>query len=96
MENNLPEVFINNRESKVNNNSSLFYSKEDKISNNIQNNNIIAKIDKIFSSSNFIYSSDVIINNVRKVKIISKNKYNLLTIDNELIKISDILDIREI
>ena len=55
------------------------------------------KINKIFGSSRYVYKADVDITlkdgKVSK-RIIGRNKNELITMDNELIKISDIIDIK--
>ena len=60
--------------------------------------NITQNINKIFGSSRYVYKADVQIkykdgNTVDK-KIIGRNKNELITMDNELIKISLIDDIK--
>lgn len=96
----LPKVFQNEINKKINNNSSYFVGNEIKqniIYNTNNTNEINKKINDIFKSINYIYKVDVIITlktgEVTK-RIIGKNKDNLITIDNELIKIDDILDIK--
>lgn len=59
--------------------------------------NINQKINEIFKSSNYIYKADVEItlkNGKVTKRIIGKNSNNLITMDNELIPISDIIDIK--
>ena len=59
---------------------------------------ILQKINSIFTSSNYIYKADVEIKLKDKTinkRVIGKNKTHLITIDNELISISDILDIKK-
>lgn len=54
------------------------------------------KLRDIFSSSKYVYKADVIITLKDKTitkKIIGRNKNQIITIDNELINIDDILDI---
>ena len=55
------------------------------------------KINEIFKSSNYIYKADVELT-LRSGKItkriIGKNASNLITMDNELIPISEIIDIK--
>lgn len=60
--------------------------------------NINQKINKIFGSSRYVYKADVTIklkdgNTVDK-KVIGRNKNELITMENELIKISLIDDIK--
>jgi len=103
MEKKMPEIFQNKINKKLNNNEKVFYSataKNDRQPNtNTDVNtgiNIYQKINKIFSSPNYIYKAEVEIKlkdkNI-KTKIIGRNKDFLITMDNQLIRISDILDI---
>lgn len=95
----LPKVFANKIDDSINNTQDIFYGsdrfskiKKDDIS-------IIKKINNIFSSSNHVYKSKVkIILRDKEVEktIVGKNNTNLITIDGELIKIIDILDINKI
>ncbi|MCI9084698.1 MAG: hypothetical protein HFH46_03705 [Bacilli bacterium] len=65
--------------------------------NNTVEKNINQKINGIFSSSRYVYKADVEItlkNGVVTKRIIGKNANHLITIDNELIPISDIVDIK--
>lgn len=59
--------------------------------------NINQKINEIFKSSNYIYKADVELKlksgKITK-RIIGKNANNLITMDNELIPISEIIDIK--
>ena len=60
-------------------------------------NKINKKIRDIFNSSSYLYRANVVItfkNGEVTKKIIGKNNNQLITIDNELIPIDDILDIR--
>ncbi len=59
--------------------------------------NIHQKINSIFSSPRYVYKADVVIttkDGTTSKRIIGKNGVHLITIDNELIPISDILDIK--
>lgn len=109
MDKKLPSVFANKIEKKINNNEQIYYSKlEDKkeinknnydkehleiIGNNL---NINQKINKIFSSTKYVYKADVHIilkNGEIEDRIIGKNSTHLITMDNKLIPIGDIIDI---
>ena len=99
----LPKVFANKVDKKAGNNEKVFYSdhdmkdeKEEKTI--IKNKNINQKINDIFNSSNYIYKADVIIKLKNKTvtkRIIGRNNQYIMTIDNELIPISDIIDINK-
>jgi len=65
--------------------------------NLVQPKNIYQKLNEIFSSSRYVYKADVEItlkDGVVTKRIIGKNSNHLITIDNELIPISDIVDIK--
>lgn len=58
--------------------------------------NINQKINSIFSSTKYVYKADVDIvtrNGRISKRVIGKNSTHLITIDNELIPITDIIDI---
>ena len=85
---------------KVNNNekiySSLEASSEIITKNEIQGKNINQKINEIFNSRNYIYKANVVIEMKDKTiskTIIGRNSNYLITNSNELILISDIIDI---
>ena len=99
----LPKVFQNNVDKKFNNNSSVYYSSNDNRSLNTEeakdNRTILQKINEIFSSPNYVYKANVEISlKDKKVtkRIIGRNKDFLITMDNTLIPISDIIDIKSI
>lgn len=92
----LPKVFHNNVNKKFNNNKDVYYSKSKNI---VDNKTIYQKINDIFSSPNYIYKANVEISLKDKTiikRIIGRNKEYLITMDNDLIKINDILDIKTI
>jgi len=65
--------------------------------NLIKSKNIYQKINDIFNSSRYVYKADVEItlkDGVVTKRIIGKNSNHLITIDNELIPLSDIVDIK--
>lgn len=103
MENKKPKIFANKIEKDIKNNEKYFYSNmEEKQENKEENNekpekNVSQKINDIFSSTRYVYKADVDIklkDSELKTKIIGKNKTHLITIDNELIPISNIEDIK--
>ena len=102
---NKEKVFANKIDKNINNNEKVYYSnlqKTDKIKeikkNNKVDKNINQKINSIFNSRNYVYKADVIIktekSNIKKT-IIGRNRNFLITQDNELIAIKDIMDINE-
>ena len=100
----LPKVYANKIEKNIENNKEYVVSKneEKKETNNISENtsiekNINQKINEIFSSYKYVYKADVVITTDEGeiVKnIIGKNGNNLITMDNELIDINSIKDIK--
>ena len=100
MKRDLPNVYANPLNKKVNNVQEYFYGNENKVSDRSFNaNDILKKINKIFNSSHHVYKSKVkiITKNGEFIKeIVGKSNGNILTLDNETIKIIDILDIERI
>lgn len=100
----LPRVFANKIDKRIDNNKTYCVSKnEEKIVEERKDRtfkiekNINQKINEIFSSPRYVYKADVIITTnegVLEKRIIGKNGNNLITIDNELISIDRIKDIR--
>lgn len=98
----LPKVFHNKLDKQINNNEKVYYSNNDNSTQTPEENtnkkNINQIINKIFSSSNYVYKANVeIILKDRTItkRIIGRNKDYLITMDNELIKINDIIDIKK-
>ena len=95
----LPKVFANKIEKTINNNKNVDHVKDERKKDErkkLDDLTIIEKINQIFSSSRYVYKAEVIITlETGKVtkKIIGRNKNELITMDNEIIKIIDILDI---
>ena len=98
--NKLPDLYTNSFNKKIDN--SIDYIK---INNKIVEKEPISKyeldkkIDNIFKSKNYIYKIKVQIafkNSEDEYTIIGKTKNNLITINNELIHINDILDIKKV
>ena len=98
----LPKVFHNKIDKKINNNESVFYSSNKKTNNgndSADSRNVIQKINSIFSSPNYVYKANVEITLKDKTitkRIIGRNKDYIITMDNNLIAISDIVDIRQV
>lgn len=101
----LPNIFVNKNTGVVKNNEEFYYGKDNInnetkiIDNNMKDILIRKKIDDIFNSSSFIYKARVIIttkDNDKEYTLIGRDKNKLLTIDNETILISDVLDIKKI
>ena len=108
MEKKLPSIFANKIEKNIKNNECVYYScnNKDKIEKEeirnkgtvkLESNlNINQKINKIFSSTKYVYKADVRIylkNENVDCRIIGKNSTHLITMDNKLIPLNDIVDI---
>ena len=94
----LPKVFHNKIDKNFNNNRSVYYSNNNYTEERtIDNRTVLQKINDIFSSPNYVYKANVEITlKDKKVtkRIIGRNKNYIITMDNDLIPISDIIDIR--
>lgn len=106
MDKKLPKVFANKINKNIANNKKISYSerdneKENKIDSGKVNisgsqKNINQKLNDIFNSTRYVYKADVEIKLKDKTivrKVIGQNQNQLITFENELIPISDILDI---
>lgn len=95
--NKLPNVFASPINKRLNNYQDMYRSdREVKIYNP---KDINKKINEIFGSLNHVYKSKVRITTEKGIseeEIVGKTSMNLLTIDNKLIKITDILNIEKI
>lgn len=95
--NKLPNVFASPINKKLNNYQDLYRS--DSATKSYNPKDINKKINEIFGSLNHVYKSRVRItmnDGTIEEQIVGKTNINLLTIDNKLIKITDILDIEKI
>ncbi len=102
----LPEMYRGNIKNDTDNNERVFSTlnrdrKEEDVKVNREKRifnefDIKRKINDIFNSSDYIYKADVTIvtdRGIEKKRIVGKSGGNLLTFDNEKIRISDIRDI---
>lgn len=96
-----PKVFANPINKKLNNSQDVFYEHKKDFDNESRysSNDILKKINDIFNSSNHVYKSKVSITmkdgNIN-CDIVGKTSNSLLTIEGNVIRISDILDIKKI
>ena len=106
MDKKLPKVFANKINKNIANNKKISYSERDnekemkidsgKVNISGSQKNINQKINDIFNSTRYVYKADVEIKLKDKTivrKVIGQNQNQLITFENELIPISDILDI---
>lgn len=97
----LPKVFANRIDRDISNNENVYYSayannEQYYTDDKVEDKNVHQKINDIFNSEKYVYKADVNIklkDGVKKAKIIGYNNGYLITINNELIAISDIEDI---
>ncbi len=95
--NKLPNVFASPINKKLNNYQDMYRS--DRKVKSYNPKDINKKINEIFGSLNHVYKSKVRItmsDGIKEEEIVGKTNINLLTIDNKLIKITNILDIEKI
>lgn len=96
MDKKIPKVFANKIDKEVGNNERVYYGNDNNHEFRNDGLNINQKINQIFGSSKYVYKADVIIKLKDKIiskKIIGRNRNQLITMDNELININDIVDI---
>lgn len=92
-----PKVYANPINKKIDNVQDLFQSSKDTRGSNPVDVN--KKINEIFASRNHVYKSKVKItlkDKVMEAEIVGKTNLNLLTLDGNLIRITDIMDIERI
>ena len=92
-----PKVFKNAINKSINNNKKVFYSKSKQKEKIDDSRNVIQKINDIFTSPNYVYKANVKIktnNDIITTRIIGRNKDYIITMDNKLIPIKDIIDIK--
>ena len=101
MKDKLPKVFANPFSKQVSNNERVYHVKENDFKKeekkNVTIETVNSKVNSLFKSSKYVYKIDVEIttaDGILKKRIIGKNKNNLITLDNEMIAINDIIDIK--
>lgn len=97
----LPELYTNTFDKKIDNSLEYITIPNETIENNtdLSKYALNKKIENIFKSKNYIYKIKVEIsyqNETTTETIIGKTKNNLITIDNKLININDVLDIKKV
>lgn len=95
----LPKVFHNKIEKKIENNRSVFYSSNNYDEKPTDTRSVPQKINDIFSSPSYVYKANVEITlKDKKVtkRIIGRNKNYIITMDNDLIPIDNIVDIKSL
>lgn len=92
----LPKVYVSPIDKDLQNNKQLFYSKLSEESQNTKS--VIQKINDIFHSRNFVYKKDVLVttkNGSKVISLVGRTNDALLSLDNERILISDVMEIKE-
>ncbi|NLM62921.1 MAG: hypothetical protein GX190_01220 [Mollicutes bacterium] len=102
MKKELPKVFANKIDKVLNNNETVSYGfkeKKEEFNESIIEKNQMSveeKIQEIFNSPRYVYKANVKIklkDGVVTKQIIGKNNTHLITMENDLIPINDVLDI---
>lgn len=107
MKKELPGIYKNPIDHPVSNNKQMTYAqmytnenkinKEEAVRENLFGKDIMRKISSIFNSPNYIYKAKVEIRLKDRTvmrNIIGKNRDSLITMENEQIPISEIIDIK--
>lgn len=103
MKKDLPGLFANKINKPLNNNEKIAVTKNEERGlveekkNISYEKNVLEKIKEIFDSPRYVYKADVKIVLKDKTitkKIVGKTQTHLLTLENELIPIQDIVDIK--
>lgn len=97
-----PSVFANKINKKLENNERVYFSDKEKKELEVKNETMNSKpiqqqIKEIFNSHTYIYKADVEIktkDGIFNKRLIGKNNTHIITIDNELIPIDEIIEIR--
>lgn len=90
------KIYISNKKTESDKENKSEREKEKTKKNINQEKTINQKIKEIFNTKKYIYKIPVKIEtktNTQTTKIIGKNKNSIITIDNQLIKIEDIINI---
>lgn len=99
MEKKLPNIYANPISKKLGNVQETFYGSEERESRGENSQSIDQKIQSIFSSRNFVYKSKVRIvtqDGDMVTTIVGRTSHSLLTLDNQTIPISRVIDIEVI
>ena len=97
----LPKIYQAEFNKNITNNKKVCYLKEETendISNRTNNVSIITKIDEIFSGLGYSYNIPLIIktkDQKYETSLIAKTNNNVVTLENEIIPISEIIDIQQ-
>lgn len=92
----LPKIYKNEITKKINNNKEVCYLKNEQVSDMTHNSkkDIELTLDEIFSGIGYSYNIPVTIKTSTKTyetSLITKTKNNVITLDNDIISIEDII-----
>lgn len=96
MKKELPKVYANDFDKKIDNVQNVYYSINSVNNTRLSNDEIESKVNNLFKSSNYVYKVNCklkINNQLLDKVIIGRTKTSLITKDNEIIKFNDIEDI---
>lgn len=91
----LPKIYQNEITKKINNNKTVCYLKEEPLDHYTGIPTILEKIDQVFSGYGYSYNIPVTIKtttNTYNTSLIAKTEKNIITLDNDIIPISEIID----
>lgn len=97
----LPKVYQNDFNKKISNNKEICYlsdTKEENIPTTNESTNVEVVLDEVFNGLGYAYNIPLKIKTSTKVyetSLIAKTKYNLITLDNEIIPIEEIINIEK-
>ena len=89
---NLPELYKNNNMNPIDNNKKVYYMKK-KDSRELNNNSVEDELDSIFHSLGYSYNIPIELVTTKGIyytSLVTKTKENVVTIDNQIIPISEI------
>ncbi len=95
---NLPDLYTNSFTEKIDNSQEFTMVTNEIVTEKVEYNNIKEKINNIFKSKNYIYKIDVEIKLDTETiyeTLIGRTKNHVITIQNKLIPINNIIDIKE-
>ena len=89
---NLPELYKNNNMNPIDKNKKVYYMKK-KDSRELNNNSVEDELDSIFHSLGYSYNIPIELVTTKGIyytSLVTKTKENVVTIDNQIIPISEI------
>ena len=92
----LPKIYQNSIDKKIRNNKVVTYV-DNSFSGMSRENNVEMSLDEIFSGFGYSYNIPVIIKTTNKTydtSLVTRTEYNVVTLDNDLIPISQIISIK--